>query len=169
MLRRDIISSLFFLSISIIFIFGSLNYPLWNVYGPGSGFFPFILSSLLFMFSLILFLSKVLKPIRERMKSSVEATPPGFADIRIVLSYLCFLFIFYILFDFLGYIISIFLFVATVLRFLGKKSKKISIGISMLTSLFIFLVFVNLLGVTFPEGVLSDFLYNLSKVWKNVR
>ena len=167
--KRDIISSLFFLAISILFIIGSLNHSFWNVYGPGPAFFPLLLSLLFLLLSLILFLSKALKPIRERIDGSDEAVAPSFADIRVVLSYLCFILLFFVLFDFLGYMISIFLFMAAALRFLGKKSKMISVAVPMLTSLFIFFVFVNLLGVTLPEGILSDFFYNLSTLLKNVR
>ena len=101
------------------------------------------------------FSSSILAHPKSRCLDLKEPEPPSFSDIGRVSTYLGFLILFYLLFEPLGYLLTIFLFIAFVLKFLTQRSLKFSISISALIALFVFLVFVNLLGVTMPEGILK--------------
>jgi putative tricarboxylic transport membrane protein len=153
--KRDSCSSLFFLGVAVLVIIGSFQYPIQDRYGPGAGFFPLLLGVLFLGLSLTLFLNCMLAHYRGLETNGAE--PPSFSDVGRVGIYLGFLLLFYILFDPLGYLLTIFLFMAFVLKFLTKRSLKYSISISALTALFVFLVFVNLLGVPLPEGIFGYF------------
>jgi putative tricarboxylic transport membrane protein len=155
--KRDLCSSLFFLGVAILVIIGSFQYPIQDRYGPGAGFFPLLLGGALLGLSLTLFFNSVLIPLKKRGPAPSQSKPQTFSDIGRVGIYLGFLLLFYILFDRLGYFLTITLFMAFVLKFLTKRSLKFSISISALTALFVFLVFVNLLGVPLPEGILEYF------------
>ncbi len=149
--KTDLCSSLFFLGIAVLVIIGSFQYSIRDKYGPGAGLFPLFLGLIFFGLSLILFLNSILI----HFKSPTQPKPASFSDIGQVGRYLGSVLVFYILLDPLGYFLTIFLFMAFVLKILSKKSLKFSISISALTALFVFLVFVNLLGVTMPAGILK--------------
>ena len=155
--KRDFCSSLFFLGIAVLVIIGSFQYSIRDKYGPGAGLFPLFLGVIFLGLSLVLLLNSIPIYSKSRAPDPTQPKPATFSDIGKVGTYLGSVLAFYILLDPLGYFLTIFLFMAFVLKFLANKSLKFSISISTLTALFVFLVFVNLLGVTMPEGLLKSF------------
>lgn len=168
MQTRDLLSSIFFLFIAIFFFLGSMKYEIWGAYGPGPGFFPLILTLFLFILSAILFLDKLKKNKHSKSDGAGRVDAPDFSDMKKVALYLFFVFLFYFLFEPLGYLLTVLLFLFLVFKFQGKTKWLASILIPILTACFILFVFVNLLGVTFPEGILKDIYYKLTEFAKNV-
>jgi len=156
MRKRDIYSSLFFFSFGIIFIVSSPNYLIWDQYGPGPGFLPFLIGIILSFLSLILFLSKLVGDKRKEISVLTEFYSLRFSIIKRVFIFQCFILIFYFVFNWLGCFLAIFGFILSVLKFLGKKSLRLSICISFATSLLSYMLFVKLLGVPLPLGILLD-------------
>ena len=156
MRQRDIYSSLVFFSFGILFIVSSLNYLIWDKYGPGPGFLPFVLGIILCFLGLILFLSKLTGDKGKETSVLLESYSFRFSIIKKVIIFLCFIFMFYFVFNWLGCFLGIFGFMLSVLRFLGKKSLRLSIYVSFTTSLLSYLLFVKLLGVPLPLGILLD-------------
>jgi len=158
MCKRDLYSSLFFFSISLFFIAGSFRYPIWDKYGPGPGLFPLVLGVIFSVLSLILFFERLTNHLNRKGTGLVEPDLPSFSDINRVLFCLCFFFFFYFSLNILGYLITVFLFMAFALKLLGKEPLKLSFSISILTSLFVYFLFVNLLGIRLPIGIIQDFI-----------
>lgn len=157
MKKRDFYSSLFFLFIGILFLMGTFSYPIWDRYGPGPGFFPLLLG---IIFSILSFLLLIVSSLRKEHKEDelMESDSLNILAINETIIYLCFLFCFYFLFDRLGFLLAIFFFMIGVLIFISKRSVKLSISISMLTSLLTYVIFVRLLGVQLPGGILQNVL-----------
>lgn len=153
---RDIYSSLFFFSFGIIFIVSSTTYAIWDQFGPGPGFLPFLLGIILSCLSLLLFLSKLVGNKRKEASVLTESHSLRFHIVKRVFIFLCFIFIFYFVFNWLGCFLAIFGFMLGVLRFLGKKSLRLSVSISFATSLLSYMLFVKLLGVPLPLGILLE-------------
>jgi putative tricarboxylic transport membrane protein len=142
-------SSLFFLVLGLLFGIGSLRYPVWDQYGPGPGFFPLLLGVFLGLLSLSFFLGKI---IRGRDSGSESFR---FPNLRKVMPYLGALLCFYLLFNLLGFLLTIFFFMSGVLILIGKRSVKLSLSIAVVSSLFVYLIFIKLMSVSLPVGILG--------------
>lgn len=157
MKKRDLISSLFFCIIGVIFFIGSFNYSIWERYGPGPGLFPLILGIIFSILSFSLFLTSLFR--KERKEDElIESEPLNLFAINRTIIYLCTILCFYFLFDRLGFLLTILIFMLGTLILFGEKSIKFSFLISILTSLGIYFLFVRLLGVPLPGGILKNIL-----------
>jgi hypothetical protein len=151
MRKKDFFSSLFFFLFGILFVIGSLSHPTWDRYGPGPGFFPFILGILFSTLSLLLLIRSIVKQEeRDKQGGGSQAL-----TLR-TLFYIIALFAFYFLFERLGFLLTLFFFMSGALYLFGKRSMRSSLSISVLATLFAFLIFVKLLGVPLPAGILKD-------------
>jgi hypothetical protein len=56
----------------------------------------------------------------------------------------------------LGFLLTLFFFMTGVLYLFGKRSIRSSLSISVLTTLFSYLIFARLLSVPLPAGILRD-------------
>lgn len=155
MKTRDLFSSLFFLFVAILFIIGSLSYLIWDRYGPGPGFFPLLLGSIFSILSFLLFLISSLRKENKEDKL-MESDSLNFSVINKTMIYLGFLFCFYFLFDRLGFLLTILFFMIGILILFSKRSINFSLSISILTSLLTYFIFVRLLGVQLPGGILQN-------------
>ncbi|MBM4339478.1 MAG: tripartite tricarboxylate transporter TctB family protein [Deltaproteobacteria bacterium] len=157
MKKRDLISSLFFLFVGILFLIGSFNYSIWDRYGPGPGFFPLLLGSI---FSILSFLLFVVSSFRKENKEDElgESDSMKFSVIHRTIIFLCLLLFFYFLFDQLGFLLTIFIFMIVTLISFSKRPMKLSFSVSIFTTLLTYFVFVKLLGVQLPWGVLEPLL-----------
>lgn len=155
MKRRDLVSSLFFLGVGGLFSVASFNHSIWDQYGPGPGFFPLLLG---IIFSILSFLLFIVSSFKKEPKEDefVESDSLDFRIIRKTVIYLVFLFCFYFLFDRLGFLLTILFFMMGVLILFSRKSIKFSLSLSILASILTYLIFVRLLGVQLPEGILQN-------------
>ena len=151
MRKKDLYSSLFFFLLGVSFIIGSLGYPTWDRYGPGPGFFPLLLGVLFSALSLLLLIGSVSK-LKEGDKKGIGSHSAGAQTAF----YLLVLFGFYFVFEWLGFLLTVFLFMAGVLYLFGKRSIRSSLTISVLATFFAYLIFVKLLSVSLPSGILKD-------------
>jgi putative tricarboxylic transport membrane protein len=58
----------------------------------------------------------------------------------------------------LGFVLTTFLFMGFLLRFVTPQKWKVVVGFSVLTALLAYAIFVLWLGAALPEGILSDYL-----------
>jgi hypothetical protein len=151
MRRKDLYSSVFFFLFGVFFIIGSLSYPSWDRYGPGPGFFPLLLGVLFSLLSLLLLIGSISRQ-EEGDKKGIGSHA---AALRTVL-YLFVLFGFYFFFERLGFLLTVFLFMTGVLYLFGKRPIRSSLCISVLVTFFAYLIFVKLLSVSLPPGILKD-------------
>ena len=150
MKKEDLYSSLFFFLFGGAFIIGSLSYPTRDRYGPGPGFFPLLLGVLFSALSLLLFVGSVARKEEDKKEGGSQLP-----ILRPVL-YLCVLFGFYFLFEQLGFILTLFFFMTGVLFLFGRRSIRFSLSISVLATFFAYIIFVKLLSVPLPPGILKD-------------
>jgi hypothetical protein len=156
MKRRDLYSSLFFLGVGVLFVIGSLRFSVWDRYGPGPGFFPLLLGIVFSVLSLLLFITKIVGKETEAALALGDSLQ--FAAVKKTALYLCLLVCFGFLFEYLGFLLTILFFMTGVLVSLSKRSIKLSLAISILTSVTTYLVFVKLLGVPLPGGFLENLI-----------
>lgn len=155
MKKRDILSSLFCLIIGVIFVIGSLSYSIWERYGPGPGFFPLVLGALFSALSLTLLLARGMG-FGDKEEILLESDSLKPSEIYKTLIYLVLILCFCFLFDRLGSVLTIFIFMAVVLAALNRRSLRLSLTISLLSSLVTYVLFVRLLGVSLPGGILQN-------------
>jgi putative tricarboxylic transport membrane protein len=153
MRKKDLFSGLFFFLLGVLFVIGSLSHPTWDRYGPGPGFFPLLLGILFSTLSLLL----LVRSIAKQEEGDNKKDGSQVSTLRTVF-YIFVLFAFYFFFERLGFVLTLFLFMSGALYLFGKRSIRSSLSISVLATLFAFFVFVKLLGVPLPAGLLKDMI-----------
>jgi len=153
MKKLDYISGLVLFGSAVILFFAALRLPLMSQFGPGSGFFPVILSLLLGLLSLIIIIQAWWK---NRLVKTPEETPKILGpEKKKYFIYLGLFLAFSIFFEKLGYFLSMVLFLGFILKYVEKQSWKTTCGIIILSGLVSYFLFVKFLAVPLPEGVLS--------------
>jgi len=147
--NRDLISSLVLIGVGIIFCIGSVEYGDVRSGIPSAGFFPFVGATILIFLSIIHLIS-ILKNKVDWKKE--KFFPERFSLKRILLS-LFTLFAYGICLKFFGFILVTFLFMLFSLRFIEPLKWKMVFALSLLTSIFSYLLFEVWLKVPLPHGI----------------
>jgi putative tricarboxylic transport membrane protein len=126
----------------------ALKLPFGTVNAPRSGFFPAVLAALLALISL----GGLLAAAVNGGGSRSEAAAPLFW--RKILLTVGLLVAFAASFEFLGYVLSSFLFVFSVLRGVERTSWRRAGGVAVSAALISYLLFGLLLGTPLPSGFL---------------
>lgn len=153
MKKLDYISGLVLLGFAVILLFAALRLPLMSQFGPGSGFFPVILSVLLALLSPIIIIQAWWK--NRHVKTSEETPKILGPEKKKYFIYLGLFFAFGLFFEKLGYFLSMVLFLGFILKYVEKQSWKTTCGIIIVSGLVSYFLFVKFLAVPLPEGVLS--------------
>jgi putative tricarboxylic transport membrane protein len=149
----DLRSSFFWLLLSIAVITESLRMGIGTVQNPGMGFMSFWAGGLLAIFSLVLFLSAILK----KRKSRNEAAAPG-AWHKKVLFVLSALVVYAVVMPIAGYLISTFLLMTLLYWFADPTGMRWffwCLILAFLTTAASYYVFSVLLNCQFPPGMLG--------------
>ena len=145
---RDTLSSFILMVFAIWVCYFSKGLALWNSDGPGDGLFPFLGGLALGFFALCLFIQRFLKG---------EKTNIYWGEIHKLrlLTYIGSLFVYAVVFDWLGSLLATFLFLLFVCKGSEKASWKTSIIISGASTALVFIIFYVLLSVPLPFGLLK--------------
>lgn len=149
---RDIMSSLFWALVGVLFCIGGTHYGLRRSGIPGPGFLPFVTGLILVAFSLILLISRLLK--REEAAGSVREPMPSGEALRRILKALGALCLYVLILEPLGFMLTTFLFMVLVLR-LEPRRWTFILPAAIGTTAFFFLLFKVLLRVPLPPGILG--------------
>jgi putative tricarboxylic transport membrane protein len=140
----EVISGIFWLFIGIFFCVWSIHsYRIGSLTKPGPGFFPFLLSILMILLSLMW------------LKEAKKRFPITFGGLKKVAFTILILLLAALLFETIGYFLTVFLLIVF-LMMVGtelKSWKKIIIT-ALLTAIGVYIVFVLLLEQPFPRGLL---------------
>jgi uncharacterized membrane protein YfhO len=139
----ELIGGVFWLLIGILFSLWSISYKIGSLIHPGPGFFPFLLSILMILLSLIW------------LKQAKKRFPITFGGLKKVAFTILILLLAALLFETIGYLLTVFLLIVF-LMVVGtelKSWKKILIT-AFLTAIGVYIVFVLLLEQPFPRGLL---------------
>ncbi len=146
---KDIISTLFWIIIGVLVSFASIKLNIGDVKHPGPGFMSFYAGLILIFLTLLMAGSKIKKGRDTKSVSFAQAINVNFVIV------LCSLFGFALILNFLGFLVSIGLFVFVLLKITAKKKWLTpllwSIGVSLVT----YFVFSVLLKCNLPLGILD--------------
>ena len=146
MVRKDVLSSLFFILLSIYICWKSVGLSLGRFSKPGGGFFPFLSGLVIGCLAITIFFKAwITKTIRERV--SREQIPW-----RSVLLTFCCMVGFTLFVDLLGFNFTTALFVGLLLRTVEKKGWRITAIAAIGITLGAYLVFDVFLRSQLPRG-----------------
>jgi len=153
MRNREILSSLVGLGLGTLFLIGSLREGLFRKGVPGPGFLPFITALALMGLSLMVFFPALGKKKGE--KEAVEKFFPEKDSFRKILLGLGALFLYGVSLEYLGYISTTILFLVFTFRLMEREKWKGPLFFAVSTAFLTYLLFVVLLEVQLPKGILG--------------
>jgi putative tricarboxylic transport membrane protein len=150
---RSIVSSLFCIVVGALFCIGSRKYGDLRAGFPNAGFFPFVGGALMILLSLIQLVATFLAK-NEKVVQTVAFFPQRDTPKRLSVT-LVILFLYGISLNYLGFLITTFLFIVALLKFLEpQKWTTVFIG-AFLTSILSYTLFEILLKVQLPKGMIG--------------
>lgn len=152
MKNRDLVSSSVMLVVGLCFIAGGLRCSLGQLTSPGAGFFPLLTGGVLSLLSAVLLVKSILHPDRAGQREDFWLRP---ASSRKVLNALACLVFYLIALDFLGYIVTTFIFILSLFRWISAKRWTTSLLAALILSMGSYLLFKTGLGVSLPPGVIK--------------
>ena len=152
MKNRDLVSSIIWMALGGIFVVGALQQGLMRRGVPGPGFLPFFSGLALIFVSLFVFIPALSQrgKVREQQISFLERD-----SFRKILLALIALFAFGIAMEYVGYLLTTFLFMFFVARIMEPKGWRTIALLAFLTAVLSYLLFVVLLEVQLPKGLLG--------------
>jgi putative tricarboxylic transport membrane protein len=154
MKKDDFISSPIWMIVSILFGVRSIGLGLGSINDPGPGFFPFLMATLLFLFSLTLIISSLKKDEKFESKEMGRfwAGSEGIRNISFVIMAL---FIYVFALNYLGFVLVTFFFMIFVMRIIQPQKWLIVFLASGLTTVLSYAIFVLWLKIHMPVGILG--------------
>jgi putative tricarboxylic transport membrane protein len=151
--KLDTLASLVLILFGLVFCYASINVGLGKIHAPGSGLIPFGTGALLILFALGTILERQLTV----EASVVETKEPLFSGKRwgVVLSVLVSLFVYALVLNILGFILTTFVILAFLFKVSENSSWKTALSTSALTTASTYFLFNHLLQCNFPEGFLG--------------
>ncbi len=147
--HRDLTSSLVLLGIGLMFCIGSVKYGDVRARIPSAGFFPFVGGTIMMLLSAIHLLSHV----RGKGDGGKDNFfPEKYSWKRILLS-ITTLLAYGVFLNVFGFFLVTFLFMIVSLRFIEPLKWKIVFALSLLTSIFFYILFEVWLKVQLPHGI----------------
>jgi putative tricarboxylic transport membrane protein len=148
----DKISSFFWLILSLLILKEARFLPFGTLSRPRSGFFPFILGMALGILSLILLIKSWLGEKGRIVDFNFFPNRKGGKNIILTLGVM---FIFYIIFESVGFLLATFFLILVLIKFIEPHKWFYSIWIAALISLCSYLLFEVLLKSNLPKGILE--------------
>jgi putative tricarboxylic transport membrane protein len=144
----DLVSGLIWLVLGISLCIGSIPLKFGDLHKPGPGFTPFLAGSFLGVLGLILVLSSIFGRLEEQKIMSAKK-----GNWKSLLPTLLALFGFVLLFEFLGFFITSFLFFLFLFKLGNPKRWLVPLVFSAVTVLLCYLIFSVWLTCPFPRGI----------------
>ena len=152
MRSADRVTAALLLAFAVAFSVGALKqYQWWGPGGPGPAFLPFWLGLVM----AFLALGMLIRSLKQQYAG--EAWLPRGEGLRDMLVVLGVTIVFVALLDFLGMVVGTAIYLAVLVRYLGKHPWWMTLAIALGAAGFNWLVFVRWLRVPFPEGKLWIF------------
>ena len=153
MKRRDIVSGLFWLSIGIgLSVWTLTSYEIGRLTQPGTGYLPLWLGILLILLSLILLVDQVKKSPGARQAVPPRARSGGWKKAVYTILVLIVAAFF---FERVGYLLTFFCLIVLLMKGVEPQSWKRILLTALLTSVGVYVVFILLLEVQLPRGLVG--------------
>ena len=143
----DLVSSMIFIVLGIIFCTGGLKYKLSHFGSPGAGFFPFLFGLVLIGFSISLLVLSI-----TGVKKPSEKFFPQKDSLRKILMAVLALLVYILVLPHTGFLLITFLFIVFTLRFFEPANWTSTLLAAFLTTVISFVLFEIWLGVQLPRG-----------------
>ncbi len=151
MKKANIIGALVIVTFSLAFTIEASRMPIFEGHSPGPGFVPLIVGILTLALSVALVFQSI-------MMNTGNANVPfmkkreGLRDILIItVSLFAYAGCIYLL----GYSITTFLFIFTLLKIVGKYKYQFSLTVSAITTIVLYAIFQYWLDLVFPAGIFA--------------
>lgn len=151
MRRADQITGIVMLVFSVAVMEGSRRMPPSGTFGPGAGFLPFWLGVAMAILSIILLVNATREPVQA---SGPSPFPKGRAIVAI-LEAAGSLAAFILLLETLGFLLSIALLTAFLLRVVEREGWLTTVTVAVANSAGLYVIFQMLLGVSLPKNILG--------------
>jgi hypothetical protein len=147
--KADLVTSALLLACALAFSAGALKYyGYWGEGGPGPAFLPFWLGLVMALLALTMLIKSL------KQKNAGEAwLPQGEARKRVV-AVIGITIVFVALLKVLGMVVATVLYLAVLMRYLGRISWPVTAAVSLGAAGVNYLVFAYWLRVPFPQGIL---------------
>jgi hypothetical protein len=144
--RREIITLLFWLFLSIVVGLESLRFGVGSFTAPGPGFLPFGAALAICIFVIFLFL-------KEKGKDYVKNIEPLFhsGNVKSTLYIVVSLFAYPLLLSKLGFFICTLLFIGFCMKKIGAQKWRVALRTSFVVAVFSHLLFISWLEIQIPE------------------
>jgi putative tricarboxylic transport membrane protein len=151
MKNRDLVSSIIWMALGGLFVVGALQQGLIRRGVPGPGFLPFIFGLALIFISLFV----LIPALKQKEKDTGAGLFPERGSFRQLLLAVIALFAFGFAMEYLGYLLTTFFFMFFVARLMEPKGWGTTTLLALSTAVGSYLLFVVLLEVQLPRGLLS--------------
>jgi len=151
MKNRDLMSSIVWMALGGLFVAGALHQGLMRRGVPGPGFLPFFSGLALIFISLFVFIPAL---SRKKVLESGKFFPER-GSFRKFLLALVALLAFGVAMEYAGYLFTTFLFMFFTARLMEPKGWRTTILLAFSTAALSYLIFVVLLEVQLPRGILG--------------
>jgi len=151
--RRNLVSSLFCIGFGMIFCIGSVRYGDVRSGIPSAGFFPFMGGAILIGLSLVEWVSVIVDRKKKDDTSKREQFFPERNSWKRLLLALLSLFAYILSLEYLGFLISTFLLVIFLMKFLEPQKWTTAIAMAFMTSILSYVLFELWLKVQLPKGM----------------
>jgi len=154
MKKYELISSLVWMALGVLFLIGSIGLGPGKSDEPGPGFFPFVMAACLISFSSIHFISSLIRGGQVNVATSKRFWPKG-SGIKRILFTIIFLVGFVLALNCLGFILNTFLFMLIMLRLVERQKWLRVFLIGSLTTVLSYSIFQLWLRSNLPAGFLG--------------
>ncbi|MBI5603275.1 MAG: tripartite tricarboxylate transporter TctB family protein [Deltaproteobacteria bacterium] len=151
MKNRDVVSSIVWMALGCLFVGGALHQGLMRKGVPGPGFLPFLSGMALIFIALFVLIPALVQKEKENGSDFF----PESGSFRKLVFALVALLAFGVALNYLGYLITTFLFMFLMARLIEPKGWWITALVALLTAVVSYLLFVVLLEVQLPTGPLG--------------
>ncbi len=147
---RDVIGSLFWMSVGVIFCLGSLDFGFSRMGTIGGGFFPFVAGTALISLSVVVLLTSL--SAKKEDRPGIKPLLPERDSGKKLFSALLALLTYVLVLKYLGFVLTTFCFIVFLLRCIEPQRWIVVFSAAALTSGAAHLVFSIWLKVQLPRG-----------------
>ncbi|NQU99409.1 MAG: tripartite tricarboxylate transporter TctB family protein [Parcubacteria group bacterium] len=153
--KADIVAAICLSLVSFLVFWISKGFPSSKT-GIGVNAFPKLLAGLLIIFSIIIIIQAI-------KNSSFSKKEPIFKEFKkghkLIIAVIIILIIYIQMLEVLGFILSSFLLLITLMFIFGERRKIILLLVPLLFSVILYLVFSKMAMVFLPEGIIENFFF----------
>jgi hypothetical protein len=153
--KADIVAAICLLLVSFLVFWISKDFPSSKT-GIGVSTFPKLLAGLLIIFSIVIIIQAI-------KNSSFSKKEPTFKEFKkghkLIIAVIIILIIYIQMLEVLGFILSSFLLLITLMFIFGERRKIILLLVPLLFSVILYLVFSKMAMVFLPEGIIENIFF----------